>query len=170
VAHRRRTTAAAVALPGADAKYERGHGPCLDAARTGTLTEIADARTDIRWPGYMSRAAEHGNLSSLSVPLAIDEDEQVSGALNIHAREPHAFDEDSRSAATGPGVDADHRKLRSVADDLVRTGELPPEEPAGTGELPGGRHPRPSVRMSGPAGRRAARPTAEDRGHRTVEW
>jgi hypothetical protein len=68
------------------------------------------------------------------------------------------------------GVDVHHRKLRSVADDLVRTGELPPEEPAGTGELPGGRHPRPSVRMSGPAGRRAARPTAEDRGHRTVEW
>ena len=64
------------------------------------MIEIADARTDPRWPDYLPRAAEHGALSSLSVPLVIDEDERVSGALNIYAREPHAFDEDSRSAAT----------------------------------------------------------------------
>ena len=84
-----------------ETQYDRGHSPCLHAARTGELTEIADTRTDSRWPDYMSRAAKHGALSSLSVPLAIDEDEQVSGALNIYAREPHAFDEDSRTAATG---------------------------------------------------------------------
>jgi GAF domain-containing protein len=83
-----------------ESQYERGHGPCLHAARTGELIEIADARTDSRWPDYLPRAAEHGALSSLSVPLAIDEDERVSGALNIYAREPHAFDEDSRTAAT----------------------------------------------------------------------
>ena len=81
-------------------QYERGHGPCLHAARTGELTEIGDTRTDPRWPDYLPRAAERGALSSLSVPLAIDEDERVCGALNIYAREPHAFDEDSRSAAT----------------------------------------------------------------------
>jgi GAF domain-containing protein len=131
----------------------------------------------------MPRAAEHGNLSSLSVPLAIDEDQQVRGALNIYARRPDAFDEDSRTAATGfapcAAVAADNmhayqsaqntanhlrialqtrgvidqakgmlmarhrltadqafqvlaqmsmksgRKLRAVADDLVRTGDLP---------------------------------------------
>jgi GAF domain-containing protein len=84
-----------------ETQYERGHGPCLHAARTVELTEITDTRTDSRWPDYMPRAAEHGNLSSLSVPLAIDEDEQVTGALNIYARHPHAFDEDSRTAATG---------------------------------------------------------------------
>ena len=83
-----------------EAQYDRGHGPCLHAARTGELIEIADTRTDSRWLDYMSRAAEHGALSSLSVPLAIDEDEQIAGGLNIYAREPHAFDEDSRSAAT----------------------------------------------------------------------
>jgi len=82
-----------------ESQYERGHGPCLHAARTGELTEIADTRTDSRWPDYLPRAAEHGALSSLSVPLAID-DEQVTGALNLYAREPHAFDEDSRTAAT----------------------------------------------------------------------
>src|SRR3954470_11540266 len=82
-----------------ETQYERGHGPCLNAARTGELTEIADTRTDRRWRDYSRPAAEAGNFSSLSVPLLIDEAEQVSGALNLYAREPHAFDEDSRSAA-----------------------------------------------------------------------
>jgi GAF domain-containing protein len=81
-------------------QYERGHGPCLHAARTGELTEIADTRTETRWPDYVGRAAERGNLSSLSIPLVIDEDEQVSGALNVYARRPDAFDEDSRSVGT----------------------------------------------------------------------
>jgi GAF domain-containing protein len=81
-------------------QYERGHGPCLHAARTGELTEIADTRADRRWPDYLPRAVQQGVLSSLSVPLAIDDDDQVTGALNIYAREPNAFDEDSRTAAT----------------------------------------------------------------------
>jgi GAF domain-containing protein len=166
-----------------ETQYERGHGPCLHAARTGELIEIADTRTDSRWPDYTPRAAEHGNLSSLSVPLAIDGDGRVSGALNVYARQPHAFDEDSRTAATrfapyaavaagnlhayrrardmadnlqtaletrgvidqAKGILMDrhkltadqafqvlaqmsmktNRKLRAVADDLVRTGEVP---------------------------------------------
>jgi GAF domain-containing protein len=81
-------------------QYDTGHGPCLHAARTGELTEIRDTRADDRWPDYTPRAVEHGNLSSLSVPLAIDEKEQVTGALNIYARRPNAFDEPSRSVAT----------------------------------------------------------------------
>ena len=163
-------------------QYERGHGPCLHAARTGEVTEIRDTRADDRWPDYTPRAVEHGNLSSLSIPLAIDPDAQVSGALNIYARREDAFDEVSRSVATrfapyaavaagnlyayqsardmaenlqtalesravidqAKGVlieryklTADqafqllarasmttNRKLRDIADDLVRTGEL----------------------------------------------
>src|SRR3954447_10788740 len=62
-------------------QYERGHGPCLHAARTGELTEIADTRTETRWPDYTPRAAERGNLSSLSIPLAIDVDAQVPERL-----------------------------------------------------------------------------------------
>jgi hypothetical protein len=71
-----------------ETQYERGHGPCLHAARTGELTEIADTRTDRRWRDYMPRAVERGILSSLSIPLAIDEEQQVTGGLNIHIREP----------------------------------------------------------------------------------
>jgi GAF domain-containing protein len=83
-----------------ETQYERGHGPCLHAARTGEITEIPDTRTDDRWPDYLPRAVEQGNLSSLSIPLAIDPDAQVSGALNIYARSVDAFDETSRSVAT----------------------------------------------------------------------
>ena len=177
-------TTGQLALDLDERQYERGHGPCLHAARTGELTEIADTRADSRWPDYMPRAAEHGALSSLSIPLAVDDDEQVTGALNVYARQPHAFDEDSRTAATrfGPYAAvaagdlhayqaardrADHleaalanrgvidqakgilmdrhkltadqafqvlaqmsmktnRKLHTIADDLVHTGDLPP--------------------------------------------
>jgi GAF domain-containing protein len=107
-------------------QYDRDHGPCLHAARTGELTEIVDSRTDSRWPDYMPRAAEHGALSSLSVPMAIDPDEQLSGALNIYAREPHAFTEESRSAATkfapyaavAAGNLHAYRSAREMADHL----------------------------------------------------
>ena len=177
-------------------QYERGHGPCLHAARTGQVTEIADTRTEGRWPDYARRAAEHGNLSSLSIPLLIDEDERVCGALNLYAPKPGAFDEDTRSTALAFGpyaavaagnvrayqsarnradnleaalesraaieqakgvlierfkVTPDHafrllalasmhanRKVRDVADDLVRTGELPVVTPRGNRRRPGG--------------------------------
>jgi GAF domain-containing protein len=109
-----------------ETQYERGHGPCLHAARTGELTEIADTRTETRWQDYTQRAAERGNLSSLSIPLVIDQDEQVTGALNVYARQPDAFDEDSRSVATrfGPyaavatGNMYAYQSARDMADNL----------------------------------------------------
>ncbi len=109
-----------------ETQYERGHGPCLHAARTGELTEIPDTRTDTRWPDYTRCAAEHGNLSSLSIPLLIDGDAQVTGALNVYARRPHAFDEDSRRAATRFGPYAAvavgnlhaYQTARDMADNL----------------------------------------------------
>jgi GAF domain-containing protein len=109
-----------------ETQYERGHGPCLHAARTGRLTEIADTRTESRWRDYARQAVQHGNFSSLSVPLTIDEDERVTGAMNIYAREPDAFDEPSRSAARSFGPYAAvaagnlfaYQNARSMADNL----------------------------------------------------
>jgi GAF domain-containing protein len=109
-----------------ETQYERDQGPCLHAARSGELIEIADTRTDTRWPEYTSRAAEQGNLSSLSVPLQIDEFEQVSGALNIYAKESGAFDEGSRSVAQAFGPYAAvaagnlyaYQNARDMADNL----------------------------------------------------
>lgn len=107
-------------------QYERDHGPCLHAARTGELTEVTDTRTDPRWPDYMRRAVEQGNLSSLSVPLAIDEAEQICGALNVYAREAGAFDDESRAvagrlgpyAAVAAGNMWSYRSARDMADNL----------------------------------------------------
>jgi GAF domain-containing protein len=81
-----------------ESQYEHDYGPCLHAARTGDPVEVTDAKTETRWRKYMDAAVEHGYLSSLSLPLPIREG--VAGALNIYAREPGAFDEDSRSIAT----------------------------------------------------------------------
>ncbi len=86
-----------LALDCDESQYGRGYGPCLHAASTGEVTEIADAEQETRWPDYARRAAEHGSRSSLSVPLPVSEHVRVG--LNIYARRPHAFDEHSRSVA-----------------------------------------------------------------------
>jgi len=86
-----------LALDCDESQYGHGYGPCLHAARTGEVTEVPDARIEPRWADYARSAAERGSLSSLSVPLPVSQHVRV--ALNIYSREPHAFDEDSRSAA-----------------------------------------------------------------------
>jgi GAF domain-containing protein len=107
-----------------EVQYAQHHGPCLHAASTGELTEVPDTRAERRWPDYARRAVEHGNLSSLSVPVPLDEG--VSGALNVYARVAHAFDHDAREAASlfGPyaavavGNMLDHRAAQSTAQNL----------------------------------------------------
>ncbi len=109
-----------------ESQYDRGHGPCLHAARTGEVVEVRDTRTDGRWPDYLPRAAEAGNLSSLSLPLAVDADAQLTGALNVYARRPDAFDERSRSvgtrfapyAAVAAGNLYAYQSARDMADNL----------------------------------------------------
>ena len=126
--HRRFTVASTgqLATDLDEVQYAEDQGPCLHAASTGELTEIPDTRTETRWADYMRRAADHGNLSSLSVPLVIDDD--VSGALNIYAREAHAFDDDARSAATrfGPyaAVALGNMHEYQTAKDLARNLEV----------------------------------------------
>jgi GAF domain-containing protein len=80
-----------------ESQYGRGYGPCLHAAGTGEVTEVVDARVETRWRDYVRRAAEKGSLSSLSTPLPLSE--EIAGALNVYAREPAAFDDESRVAA-----------------------------------------------------------------------
>jgi GAF domain-containing protein len=113
-----------LALDCDERQYQTGQGPCLHAARTGELTEIADMQTETRWPDYVQQAAERGALSSLSIPLAISDG--VSGALNIYARTPHAFDEESRAVGTRFGPYAAvalanmhaYQNARDMADNL----------------------------------------------------
>jgi GAF domain-containing protein len=86
-----------VALEMDETQYDRGYGPCLEAADTGRMVEITDTATEQRWADYCRVAVAHGNGSSLSVPLPVDG--RVRGALNVYAREPDAFDDDARAAA-----------------------------------------------------------------------
>jgi GAF domain-containing protein len=107
-----------------ETQYERGHGPCLHAATTGESVEIADARSDTRWPDYASRAVERGSYSSLSVPLPTT---GLRAGLNVYATEAAAFDEDTRTAATefaraaaiSIGNMHAYQTARDVADNLA---------------------------------------------------
>lgn len=78
-------------------QFADGCGPTVQVARTGTGTEIADVRTDTRWPQHAQRAAAAGLLSSLSIPLCVDA--QVGAAMTVFAREAGAFDEEVRRTA-----------------------------------------------------------------------
>lgn len=81
-----------LAMQADERQYGLDGGPCLDASRGGETMVIRDMRTEDRWPDYAPQAATIGVLSSLSVPLPIQED--LIGALNVYSRRPDAFDDD----------------------------------------------------------------------------
>jgi GAF domain-containing protein len=109
-----------------ESQYAHGDGPCLHAATSGELVEIADMQAETRWQDYVRQASERGALSSLSVPLRLDEG--TSAALNIYARESNAFDGDSRATAgrfaphAAAAVSNMHayQDARNMADNLQR--------------------------------------------------
>jgi GAF domain-containing protein len=68
-------------------------GPCLDAVWEESTVRVEDMRTETRWPRFAAEAARFGVLSSLSLQLFVEGDNL--GALNIYARQPHAFGEES---------------------------------------------------------------------------
>ncbi len=82
-----------MALDADELQYERGYGPCMDAARAGQTLVVADMRAELRWPDYTKQAAAAGVRSSLSVPLPFQG--STIGALNNYSDEVDAFsDED----------------------------------------------------------------------------
>ncbi|MGN6303128.1 MAG: ANTAR domain-containing protein [Angustibacter sp.] len=86
-----------LALDADELQYVDGHGPCMDAGRTGLTMHVPDMRADDRWPTYAPRAVERGVASSLSVPLPFQG--RTIGALNNYARTVGAFsDDDVRTA------------------------------------------------------------------------
>jgi GAF domain-containing protein len=78
-----------LALDADEMQYERGYGPCMDAGRAGIVLRIEDMRREERWPDYAAAVRARGVLSSLSVPLPIQD--RYIGALNIYSRLPEAF-------------------------------------------------------------------------------
>ncbi|WP_369137002.1 ANTAR domain-containing response regulator [Modestobacter versicolor] len=107
-----------------ESQYGRGYGPCLHAASMGQTVEVEDARTEARWSDYMRNAVDRGSLSSLSLPLGSPS--AMGAGLNIYARGPSAFHEDSRRIAhrfarfagvATANVNA-YQSAREQADDL----------------------------------------------------
>ena len=74
-------------------QYGHGHGPCLDASASHTTLSLPDMSTEDRWPDWAARAQQAGAHSSLSIGLPIHE--QITGALNVYATKPEAFDNDA---------------------------------------------------------------------------
>jgi len=72
---------------------ETGEGPCLQAIYEHETVSVPDMASETRWPNFARRAAEAGAASMLSFQLFVQEDNL--GAMNLYAREPHAFDAES---------------------------------------------------------------------------
>jgi GAF domain-containing protein len=85
-----------LALDADEMQYERGYGPCMDAGRAGIVLRVEDMRREERWPDYAAAVSARGVLSSLSVPLPIQD--RYVGALNIYSATPAAFDDGAVAA------------------------------------------------------------------------
>lgn len=80
------------------AQYDHGGGPCIDAARTGTM-QYFDGNTDkTMWHQFAETAAVLGIHCVASFPL-IARDETI-GAMNFYSRRPHVLGQQERDAAS----------------------------------------------------------------------
>ncbi|MEV4602039.1 GAF and ANTAR domain-containing protein [Amycolatopsis sp. NPDC049253] len=83
-------------------QYRTGEGPCLDAARPDgpAHAESQDLAHEPEWPKFGPAAAERGMGSMLAIALLPDAREpQLSGALNVYAREAGALTATDRDLA-----------------------------------------------------------------------
>ena len=74
-------------------QYRLSTGPCLQAAATGELVEVADLPTERRWAGFPERAAARGCRGMVSAPFPPAE---VAGGINLYVRSAEAWDDEAR--------------------------------------------------------------------------
>jgi GAF domain-containing protein len=109
-----------VAMDADELQYERGYGPCMDAARAGQVFVVHDMGAEDRWPDYARHVAALGVRSSLSVPLPFQD--AVIGALNNYSTKVGAFGDDDLAlgkevaAWVAVAVGNAHHAARSVED------------------------------------------------------
>ena len=72
---------------------ETQQGPCLDAAYKQQTVRVQNMATERRWPRFAQRASAAGAASMLSLQLYVEGDNL--GALNLYARTPEAFTDES---------------------------------------------------------------------------
>ncbi len=78
-------------------QYGLGQGPCITAAREGLTVLSGSLGGDPRWPRFGGAVARLGVHSVVSLPMITADG--VVGAMNVYAREKHAFDD--RAAEIG---------------------------------------------------------------------
>ncbi|WP_409329379.1 GAF and ANTAR domain-containing protein [Trujillonella humicola] len=104
-------------------QQELQQGPCLDAMYQQQTVRVSDLATDPRWPLLAARATEElGVASMLSIQLFVDDNDV--GALNVLARRPRAFTDESERVgllfASHPAIAvADAQDLTHVATALA---------------------------------------------------
>ncbi|WP_328407519.1 GAF and ANTAR domain-containing protein [Streptomyces violaceus] len=96
--HRPLTVASAgpPALKLDEKQYGQDDGPCLQSARTGEEVGVEDMLRETRWGDYPAYAAACGIRSSLSLPISART--HTTGALNLYAGPPQAFESADLSA------------------------------------------------------------------------
>jgi GAF domain-containing protein len=72
-------------------QYDSGSGPCVDAFEQRRITAIDSTRAKGRWSEFRNAAAAKGVLSTLSLPLVVDN--VAVGAMNLYSRRERAFSE-----------------------------------------------------------------------------
>jgi|SRR4051794_14633544 GAF domain-containing protein len=72
-------------------QYERGFGPCLDAAQLGATLHIADTATEQTYPEFAAACQRSGVSSTLSVGLPVPQ--RSIGAINIYLKNNVELDE-----------------------------------------------------------------------------
>lgn len=95
------------------AQYEAGRGPCLDAWREQRVVRVVDTTADDQFPEFSAAAAERGILSTLSMPLAANN--QGLGALNLYAPTRDAFSPEDEALVSDLATAASAVLANSVA-------------------------------------------------------
>jgi GAF domain-containing protein len=72
-------------------QYQKGTGPCLEAATAQATVTVPDLTSEPRWPGWAEHAVAAGARSSLSVGLPVKD--EVDGAMNLYGTHQGAFDD-----------------------------------------------------------------------------
>jgi GAF domain-containing protein len=80
-----------------ETQYRHDEGPCLEAMRTNTIIEVADAAIETRWAGYITPATDQGLGASLSTPITANG--ATIGVMNLYATTPHTFTPEERARA-----------------------------------------------------------------------
>lgn len=82
-----------------EAQRGAGHGPCVDAARSGVARWVQDSRVDGRWPLYLAVAVARGALSSYSVPVPLAVPDGLRAGLNLYGTTVDGFSAPARETA-----------------------------------------------------------------------